>query len=256
MTTSYLVVIPAVDRDALIGCVLSLKVPAPNLLVVDNSGGDCLGIAKQTYLPPNGWNYGTSWAWGLAARRVVRERRDFLVICSTSVTAGPDGLAPFLGALDPDLPLVESLKGWKCIAVNRTVFDKIGWPDPHLAPAYFEDLEFICRMYVAGLIDLSPEAKGRKFVDGGLTSAGNALTLRSGRVEVNMGALAAYVKAKWNVSELHYGDPERLEAELASIYRTPFNSGRPIGWYEPVSLPELEERYGISLRVKKAPAPL
>lgn len=219
--TSWLMVLPAIDKAQLAGFLDTCRLPRENILIVDNSGGSPIQWGLK---PP--WrgrpahrarrNLGVSASWNLGVRAVLAERLDWLVIASTSLRFGEPGGLDFIEGLGRcgDEGSACSLYGWHLVALARSTLETVGEFDEGFF-AYSEETCMLYRMGLAGIA--SPRENGRPhcWIDVDAEYGRQAAALVDGLVpEVSLQASADYYEMKW-------GGPQGAET-----FTTPFGDPR------------------------------
>lgn len=197
----WLLVLPVIDPVLGRSCLDSMVgVPSHRIVVVDN--------CRQTFEYP-AWRYsahprhniGVSKSWNHAARMVLDDQRDYLVICSTSILFGANGGSDIQDRLDDTADEwgmeIDNAIGWHMIVFSRKTFETIGLFDEAFFPGYWNDTDFLYRMGLAGLP--SPRENGRWMARTTLDIAdrGAALSLTGGFVKCDMRAQGDLYRAKW-----------------------------------------------------------
>ncbi len=100
------------------------------------------------------FNYGVSGSWNLGADRVIKEKLDWLIICSESMRFGPNGAADIqrhLTEASENTMVVEADNGigWHLIAFRRQLIETVGYFEELFFPAYFEDNDYSYRYNLA-----------------------------------------------------------------------------------------------------------
>lgn len=239
---SFLVVLPAVDRELTERCVASMGATAREvLLVVDNSReGFASGWDAEVHRSEV--NLGVGRSWNLGARRVLERGLDHLVVLSAATEFRPGGFEHFAALLDgTDQRLrlgVQTSEGWHCFAIGRPVLEACGLFDENFWPGYLEDLDYLRRMDLSGLWPEGDPPLAQHVLDA--ERWGNAHGMTKAGVAVNFGALIAYYRQKWGGPQ----DEERWEL--------PFGD-RPLAYWPEATVEELAERYDLPL-VAREPA--
>ncbi len=201
-----------------------------NLLVIDNSPegfAHKYGV-KYEHHPEN---LGVSRAWNIGAHRVVEEKLDYLIMLSAAIVFN-QGMDDFLPKLT-DPKGVESQFSYHLIAVGRPTFETIGYFDENFYPAYYDDSDWIQRTKLAGI--------SFPHVDVDATRQGIALTLQSGLLTVNMGAVKDYFVKKWG-HEPNYATKSPSE----EMWDHPFNDPtKSLSYWETHTVEELKKEYGL-----------
>lgn len=211
---SYLVVIPSIVPEYGTACFESLD-PAirPHVLLVDNSQE----------------NRGVPASWNLAARRVVAEELDYLVIVSAAMRFTDGGRDLVAAFTDTTQAGFNTQHGWHCIAIHRRVFAAIGYFDENFFPAYYEDSDFIRRMELAGFHNPVTQPPAFAYLEVAAECVATAHAHKAG-VAVDFQRQRNYFIKKW-------GAEPRYDSQAARdrLYRRPFNNPAwPLSYCEPL----------------------
>lgn len=187
------------------------------LLFLDNTGIDNLGVAE-------------SWNWGIDHMRKCQA--DWLIIISATMRFGKDGIKQMYEQIDKhdyaniihfaksdvpeqnyagaDSPPYDSgVFYWHLTAVNKRVFDKIGYFDPNFYPIYYEDTDFDIRFRKAF------DDPQRLILPIDATSEGVGHAVKLGGVKAPAEPNIVYFVSKWGRSP---------EAPQLGEYEHPFNN--------------------------------
>lgn len=209
MTPTFVVVLPGLDYMLTRRCVESMILAfRDHLLLVDNTDE---GFLASRYASTIGKvramheNAGVAPAWNLGAAWMMDRNAEYLILVSQSLRFGDPGGADFLAELDQRRPpvLMHSQFGWKCLAIHRDTLARVGLFDPIFAPAYFEDQDYLYRMGLAGLP--SPRENGGELdqINIAAESAGDAVMIRRGVVDIDYGAQHEKYLTKWGGPQGH-----------------------------------------------------
>jgi len=223
----YLILIPAVNKEVLNGCLETLDVTVrENVLVVDNTE----------------INIGVGRAWNIGAKKVLKERLDYLVLMSSSMrfNEGALDLIKYL-ELNKNKYGMETQHAWHLICIGRKTLERIGLFDECFYPAYYEDSDYIRRMELAGIHNPMSATARLPRVDINAGIIGTAQGLKSG-VRVNMLACLDYFKEKWGYEPRY--DTQRNRDLL---YKYPFNDpSRDLKYFPKKSIEELMVEYKLN----------
>ena len=134
----YQIVMPFIHRPYMEECLATIKVPHENLLMVDNTEV----------------NHGVAASWNMGVAKMYERDCDWLIILSAAMRFGEPGMQDFIDAIEKtemDFLACEPSHGWHCIAIRKTVFDRVGTFDENFYPIYWEDTEFGYRCSLAGI---------------------------------------------------------------------------------------------------------
>lgn len=151
-------------------------------------------------------NAGVTVPWATAAKRVLVENYDWLVVWSTAIVFGHSGGRDFLNALEdpecyathPGVPRIVSGIGcgWHLTAIHNTVLERVGLFDSSAFFAYYEDSDWIYRHTLSGLGNLWVDGNVQVPVDISV-NRGDAHSIHRGLAKPNLrDASAAYIR-KW-----------------------------------------------------------
>ncbi len=218
---SALVVIPSIFQPYTNACLLSMRIPAEQVMIVDNTLH----------------NRGVPVSWNAGRKRVLDEGTDWLVICSAAVRFGPSGGRDFLDALSQSddrlfraafmngIPVVEAGNGlgWHLIAFQRSVLERVGPFDENFSPAYHEDNDYSYRIQLSyGVDSRAPGFVGPLWpkvdIDARLVEVAHGI--KQANIAVDFVALSSYYQRKW-------GGESGKES-----YKTPFcEPDRSLDWF-------------------------
>lgn len=238
MKNNLLVVLPVMIEAIADKCINSILQPnsaaglnVEDFLIVDNSKD---GFAKKyqdmgfTVIRDNdNHNLGTSISWNLGAREVVEQKLDYLVIMSASMVFGPELHTTWLKQMKTfwGATVIEADgHSWHLVAINRGVFEKIGYFDENFYPAYFEQIDFCYRMRMLDLEKMWP----RVWVN----ALSQGVGLHNEVIQVPAQPLLDYYKEKWG------GDKGKER------FQYPFNR-RKLDYWERPSIPEMAKKYNL-----------
>lgn len=191
---SYFIVLPSIHPPYLDQCVDGMHEDLRrHLLIVNNA-------------PP--WtNLGVAASWNLGARQVLKEQRDWLIVCSAATRFGSAGGRDFVDALDAhrDAWVVEPagqvpVVGWHFLAWSRVnVLERVGLFDENYWPAYGEDQDISFRILQAANEDGAPPDFWPKVnIDASLAMVNHGVQLAG--VEWDQPKLWRYYRKKWGGS--------------------------------------------------------
>lgn len=237
----YLVILPALLEDIATPCIESLspEVKKHTLLIDNSTSGFAHKFDIQSEHHPE--NLGVSRSWNIGARRVVKEKLDYLIMLSATMVF-EEGMEDFLAQLKHPWG-VESRFGWHLVAMGRPTFERIGYFDENFYPAYYEDADFGHRLHLAGIQSAFWEEEDKRFpiVEVNARRQGIALTLASGVLHIDFISIYQYFKQKWSYLA-DFGNHEQREA----MYKYPFNNPEnPLSYWSEASIEELKARYNI-----------
>jgi len=198
MSSSYLMVVPCIDREVTAGFVDGLKLPHENVLFVNNGNPEVVPAGINQFF--SGGNIGVAASWNLGAKAVLGSGIDWLVIASAAVRWGAPGGQDFIDGLEGCSIAVTSELGWHLLAIHHETLDAVGLFDENFFPGYFEETDWLYRMHLAGLP--SPRENGRHWdhahCDAEYGESSHALN-RVPRlaIETQMNALGYYYQRKW-----------------------------------------------------------
>lgn len=140
-------------------------------------------------------NRGVAASWNLGIDEVERTGADWLVIISAAIRFGPPGGYDFLEALDanPDALAVEAAQGigWHLVAISRRTIETVGRFDENFWPAYYEDIDYGRRMWLA----FNQEQWPRVHVDVSIAGVSHGVDL--GGAVIDNELLQTYYRRKW-----------------------------------------------------------
>lgn len=209
---SYLLLIPSVVPSSSTRCLVSFFNPN-NVLIIDNTE----------------INRGVAASWNIGIDKVLEQNRDWLIICSESVTFGPRGGREFIEALDyyknEDIIEAGNGLGWHLIAFNARTLRDVGYFDEMFYPAYYEDNDYSHRYqlirevgvgYPGGRDEYAKDFPGKPLwpkVDVDANLEGTAQGIIKTEIKIDFVDLENKYKQKWGgVSpnekySLPYNDP-------------------------------------------------
>lgn len=214
-----MMVVPAIDQDRLDRWAAGCRWFLADTLLVDNTPDSHLLVDRRhrcmVQRHPGG---SVSAAWNAAAGRVIAQRRDWLVICSSSVQFGPAGGLDLYEALrsgeHAGRAAVDTQLGWHLIAIARWALLEVGLFDEGFTPAYFEDTDWLYRAGLAGVPSPRENAGRFGFVEVDATCE-TGESIRLGLASPDMTAQETRYLRKW-------GGPQGAER-----YRQPWNGLLP-----------------------------
>lgn len=205
---TFLAVLPSIWPPYTTAC-LDTMGPAllSRLLVVDNTDT----------------NRGVAASWNIAARRVLTEQTDWLIVVSAATRFGPPGGDDFLDELDTAEGrwVVESagqapVVGWHLIAWHRDVLETVGLFDENFWPAYGEDMDYSHRVLTADDTRWTTVT-----VDARIESVNHGAHLAG--VTLDHEASQRYLSAKWGDTNAYRIGPR--------AWSTPFGKNLPLSWW-------------------------
>ncbi len=150
--------IPTLNRfdllDRCIDSALDGTVAPDQVLVIDNSGGQCPrrdepGIIYA--LPPR--NMGVAWSWNHCAERALAASA-LLILSNDDVLFAPDTIARLLVVAENDdrRAIVSAIEGerYSLFWLNLHAFEDVGRFDEQFYPAYLEDNDWDYRARLRG----------------------------------------------------------------------------------------------------------
>lgn len=218
--------------------------PAEVLLVDNTRDNEFCDLGRmdlpdglRVHRDPDGHNLGVAGSWNVAAREVLDQGLDWLVIVSASMLFGRDLHTTFRSEVEahPGAQMVESMgNSWHLIAIARSTLEAVGLFDPNFYPAYEEAIDWGYRQRLVGLEDLGwPRAWCNAM------SIGYAVHVDPERWNAPSGngpALAAYYESKW-------GGPKGAET-----FTTPWGDpDTPLDYWPDYTIPELAHRYDLEV---------
>ncbi len=206
--TSFIALLPSIHQPWTDACVRSMtRSLREHLTIVDNTTD----------------NRGVAASWNLGVDRLYREQVDWLIIISAAIRFSMDhGGRDFLQALDYAAKNAYALEaghgmGWHLIAFHRRVFDLVGRFDENFHPAYWEDLDFARRVYLAN--NRSAPLWQKVSVEVSLRGFCHGVDL--GGAKTDPDRMLAYWSEKW-------GGPPGEET-----FASPFNLRRGLDYWPP-----------------------
>lgn len=239
-----LFIIPAINEQMTDGCIENIDPEYyDDVMIVDNTidgFASKYGVGRVRH---EGRNVGVGRAWNAAAREVIEEEYDYLVILSATMRFH-DGMKGLVQALDSIANGygMETQHGWHCIALHRMTLIKCGLFDENFYPAYYEDSDYIRRMELMGIHNPMSTTQRLPFVEIKAGFEGNAHGMKKGKVAVNMGACRDYFIKKWG------NDPRYdTQRDRDILYKHPFNDPtKDISYFPTRSIDELYEEYRLA----------
>ncbi len=220
---TYKILIPHLAPDKnLDECLFTLKDQWPNIILVDNSKDSYCknyqGEVGEVHYHPE--NLGVARSWNIGLRKDV----DYIYIVSTCMRF-PEGFQEILNFPKDGYGATFKHYGhlWE---IGRKTIKRIGYFDTNFYPAYAEDNDYRRRLSLAG-IEL------REFKTKAI-SIGNALTIKSGKVKVNMHAMRQHCLEKWG------GKPTEEK------FKHPYNNPNfPLSYFPEHTIKKLKEIYNV-----------
>lgn len=247
---TFLVCLPVISREIAGPCLdsmfrvgdepSSLGFDPSEVLAIDNCRDrwPVLGTyGVRTYRDPDGHNLGVAGAWNIAAREVLDQQLDWLVIASTVMRYGPELHTTFRREVEANAgaQIVECHgNSWHLIAIARSTLEIVGLFDTNYYPAYEEAIDWGYRQKILGL-----EALGWPRVWCNAMSAGHAMHVDRSKWDAPScpgRPLTDYYEAKW-------GGPK-----VAERFVHPFGDPtKPLDWFDETPIPVLAQRYGLEV---------
>lgn len=195
---SFLMVVPVIDKTVTDEFIAGLKVNHNDVFIIDNGTPHVLpDWDGPRYASPG--NIGVATSWNLGAKAVLGSGIDWLVIASAALRWGPSGGVDFTSGLETieGHPAVTSTQGWHLCALHHTTLEAVGLFDENFFPGYFEDTDYLYRMYLAGFP--SPRENGEHWghIYSDAEYGESAHALNNGLVTAPMNELGYYYRRKW-----------------------------------------------------------
>lgn len=204
-----------------------------DILMFNNSDRkDIIGICKElafSYeeirLIDYRTNRGCSVCWNDAIEHVfVHEQNKYaaLIILNDDIKFNNSSFLDFVKSVtsNPDCVVVKGA-GYSVFGYTRFAYEKIGYFDENIYPAYFEDSDFSARLQKSDLKEIDLDADISHVGSSSIPSNG----LRNTFEEVHLPRIRAYYHKKWNNPILHEGFPVRHYnpfGRSGASYRIPF----------------------------------
>ena len=153
-----------------------------------------------------------------------------LIILNDDIEFLNDGFLKFVDVAlkNPNTPVITG-DGYSIFSYSRFAYEKIGYFDENIRPAYFEDADFVTRIQKLGLNEIDIRV-GHNHLGSASIPENN---LRDEFENIHLPRTKKYYHSKWNNPVIYNGFPVR--------YNMPFN--------------RIEERYRISYWERKRPHP-
>lgn len=153
-----------------------------------------------------------------------------LIILNDDIEFLNDGFLKFVDVAlkNPNTPVITG-DGYSIFSYSRFAYEKIGYFDENIRPAYFEDADFVIRIQKLGLNEIDIRV-GHNHLGSASIPENN---LRDEFENIHLPRTKKYYHSKWNNPVIYNGFPVR--------YNMPFN--------------RIEERYRISYWERKRPHP-
>lgn len=217
--TEWLAVVPIIDPVAGREWAETFDGDPSRVVVVNNSGAELDLPWTPGEVVDRGHNMGVAASWNMGARKLLREGREVLLLCSTSIRFGEQRGADVIDRLDDrDCWGVDFYGvGWHLIAFSAFTFRTVGLFDEGFHPAYSEDSDFLYRMQLCG--GPTPTGRWLPMFDADVEDQGQALALTAGLVRCDLVGMEERYFRKW-------GGRRGQER-----YVTPWDSGLPTWWW-------------------------
>lgn len=239
----YLIILPVVHEEITDKCIKSIdKSILENLIIVDNSVDKFAKKYQVKEVIDPGQNIGVGRAWNIGAKIVLKEKLDYLIILSATVSFSK-GMADFIKYLEinPYKYGLESQHSWHLIAIGRKTLEEVGLFDENFYPAYYEDSDYIRRMELAGIHNPMSCTVRLPKVEIMAGFAGNAHGMKKAGIKVNMGACLQYFIDKWGYEPRYENQRQR---DL--MFRYPFNNPEnSLKYWSKKSIEKLISEYNL-----------
>lgn len=179
------------------------------------------------------YNKGCAITWNDAIEYVYYFNANIfssLIILNDDIEFLEDGFLKFVDVVlkNPKTPVVTG-DGYSIFSYSRFAYEKIGYFDENIRPAYFEDADFATRIQKLGLNEIDIRV-GHNHLGSASIPENN---LRDEFENIHLPRTKKYYHAKWNNPIIYNGFPVRFDI--------PFN--------------RIEERFRISYWERKRPHP-
>lgn len=187
------IVIPVIIEKVTDKCLDRFDIDYQQLILIDNSRESFAkkyeGRGAQIYYHPE--NLGVPGSWNLG----LKSEADFVWIVSSSLifNAGFSELVEKMPQANEWGLLTD--QAWHCIGFTRKTVDTIGYFDEQFYPGYYEDNDYGYRLQLAGIHNDGVHELPKVSLD--VHNQGNALTMRSGIVNVKFYRNQEYYQNKW-----------------------------------------------------------
>lgn len=229
-----LIVIPFLNRrDLLNRCIQSIDFPVQELLVMNNGARESL---HEMMLPPSvvsysenvsTSNYGVAGSWNFGLNHAFNAcGYDYVIFCGNDIQWSSGDLQKMHEAYSPEADFISGNWAFSTFAITRRGFEKLGWFDEGIFPAYGEDVDFWRRCSLTpdfSCVSVDTQAihgEAPHWGSSTIHSDPNLLQENHRTHDANL----SYLERKW-------GWDRRLPMASAK-FQTPFNSGRPIREWE------------------------
>lgn len=237
----FLILLPVVVEEVAQKCLDTIDPKYyENILIIDNTKEgmkDRRGINFEHH--PE--NLGVARSWNIGARKVVRDKLDYLIIISATMLFN-EGMRDFIAHLEANKNRwgIETQHIWHCIALRRAMIERCGYFDENFYPAYYEDSDYIRRWELSGIHNPMSQTHRLPKVEVNATHQGDALSMKSG-IKVNMDASRNYFIKKWGF-EPRYDSQENRD----KLYTAPFNNPEnDVSYWTPRTIEELKKEYNV-----------
>jgi len=192
------------------------------------------------YLFDHRSNRGCSKTWNDALDHVFftnRNKYSAFIITNDDVIFQEDSVIKLVNCImdNPDCPVILA-NGYSIFGYNKIAYEKIGYFDENIYPAYFEDSDFSNRLHKLGFHEPVCEIKHIHKHSQSIPSN----NLRAEFDNIHMPRTQNYSQKKWNNPHKHFGMPIRysrpFNAELG--YKIDYkNRKAPYGSFDVINFP-------------------
>lgn len=237
----FLIILPVIVESVAEKCLDTIDpVYYSNILIIDNTRDGIKRRAGISY-EHHPENLGVGRSWNVGARKVMKDKLDYLVILSATMLF-EDDMHGFIQDLENNKNPwgLETQHIWHLIALRRAMIERCGYFDENFYPAYYEDSDYIRRWELSGIHNPMSSTHRLPKVNVNATHQGDALSMKSG-IKVNIDASRSYFIKKWGF-EPRYDTQENRD----KLYTAPFNNPEnDVGFWESNSIEKLKERYSL-----------
>lgn len=226
-----LIAVPILNRpDLLQRLVDSIDFPVGQLLVINNGPGEIYqeyakirsdwNLIKSRGFQNNCENKGCAGAWNQAIDIAFNhEKSDYLLIFGNDIQFTPGDLQKMHEAVTSETDFVSGNWAFSSWGLTRRGFDKLGWVDEEIWPAYGEDVDYWRRIQLHGDIKIS--SADTHMIHGEAPTWGSSTIYSDPELRRKNGVThdrnLSYLERKWNW--------DRHKPMASATFTTPFNRG-------------------------------